>query len=205
MNKIELRTYFQGILNNTESTDTLADSFLDVALRRMQRRLRLEGMETTYTYTVPETGYVGIPIPTDYLDKKYLWLVDGDDSRQLEMLPMSKWIVQPDDGGTPCFYIRQGTYFQVKPTPLAGKTFKLLYYKQQAPLMSDGDYNALTTEAPEVVAYGALVLAADYFADVRGGGFKAAYTEMMMDLQAKADLEEVSGSDQSQAPAYADY
>ena len=52
MNKGEIRAHFKALLNRSDCTDALADTFLNQALTRIQRILRIPPIERMQTYTV---------------------------------------------------------------------------------------------------------------------------------------------------------
>ena len=67
MNKGELRTHIKDVLNRTDITDALVDTFIFQTLSRIQRLLRIPSMEKTATQTVAG-GYDGFVVPNDFLE-----------------------------------------------------------------------------------------------------------------------------------------
>ena len=51
MNKGNLRSHFKAVLNRSDITDALADTFIDQGIARIQRSLRIPSMEKKHTYT----------------------------------------------------------------------------------------------------------------------------------------------------------
>lgn len=45
MNKGEIRAHFKALLNRSDITDALADTFIDQGITRIQRSLRVPSME----------------------------------------------------------------------------------------------------------------------------------------------------------------
>ena len=58
MNKGELRSHIKDVMNRTDLTDALVDTFIEHTLSRVQRLLRIPSMERTATQTVAG-GYDG--------------------------------------------------------------------------------------------------------------------------------------------------
>ena len=67
MNKGELRTHIKDVLNRSDLSDALTDTFIEHTLTRIQRLLRIPSMERTATQTVAG-GYDGFVIPNDFLE-----------------------------------------------------------------------------------------------------------------------------------------
>jgi hypothetical protein len=67
----ELKTQFKGLLNNTvvNNNATLVSTFINQAIMRIQRELRVPFMEKQILYTIPET-YTKLAIPSDLLALK---------------------------------------------------------------------------------------------------------------------------------------
>ena len=69
MNKGELRTHFLALLNRSDCTDALADTFIDQAIGRIRRTLRIPSMERQQTYAVSSSGGLqSIVLPADLLE-----------------------------------------------------------------------------------------------------------------------------------------
>ena len=54
MNKGAIRTHFKELLNRSDITDSLADTFIDQSIARVERTLRIPSMEKTANYTIIE-------------------------------------------------------------------------------------------------------------------------------------------------------
>ena len=81
------------------------------------------------------------------------------------------------------------------------------YYGQFAEMTSDTDENDLAIIASDLITYGALGYASDYFLDERGPLFEQKYTQFLAELQEQANDAEVSGTVQAMQPiaTYNDY
>ena len=67
MNKGQLRTHIKDVLNRSDLSDALTDTFIEHTLTRIQRLLRIPSMERTATQTVAG-GYDGFVVPNNFLE-----------------------------------------------------------------------------------------------------------------------------------------
>ena len=103
--------------------------------------------------------------------------------------------------GTPLYFAREQANFLLYPSPLSG-TLTLNYYSQYEDMVNDSDENALAAIASDLIIYGALTYAADYFLDERTQLFEAKYQAFFTEIQQQADDQELTGSLQAIRPAY---
>jgi len=196
MNKGEIRTHFKAVLNRSDITDALADTFINQGISRVQRTLRLPSMEKSHTYTfTAATAHVFLP--NDYLEG-----IDfHSDSHALVKLPTSEMLDMQKQGATgmPHFFTREGGKINLYPVPAAG-TLTVNYYAQFPVLVSDSDTNNLVAVGSDVVIYSALTYAADYFLDERAQLFDGKYAQFMSEIQGQADDAELSGTLQAIRP-----
>ena len=69
MNLGELRTHFLAVLNRSDITTALANTFIINGIQRIQRSLRVPIMERQLTYTFSvQTG--AVTLPADFLEAK---------------------------------------------------------------------------------------------------------------------------------------
>ena len=69
-------------------------------------------------------------------------------------------------------------------------------------MTSDSDENVLAAIAADLITYGALTYASDYYLDERAPIFAQKYQEFMTELQEQANDAETSGTLQSIRPTY---
>jgi len=67
-------------------------------------------------------------------------------------------------------------------------------------MTSDSDENALAASASDLIIYGMLSYAADYYLDERGPIFDQKYQQFLFEIQQQSDEEELSGTVQSLRP-----
>ena len=107
MNLGSIRTHFKALLNRSDVTDALADTFIDQGITRIQRSLRVPSMEKKHTYNFSsEVSYVALP--SDFLEAIDVYY----DHTALKRVPMTEMAARKDgnETGTPSYFAReQGT------------------------------------------------------------------------------------------------
>lgn len=197
MNKGQLRTHFLNLLNRTDCSNALADTFLDQSISRAQRTLRIPPMEKTATFTI-STSTSAITIPSDFLE-----IIDFyHGNTNISRVPLSKLVEMKVGGaqGTPKYFSRQDSEFLIYPYPTTGSVV-INYYASFPALVNDSDTNDLALIASDLIAYGALSYAADHFLDERKAAFESGYQTFMLELTAQSNTADVSGTVQSIQPS----
>ena len=92
--------------------------------------------------------------------------------------------------------------FYLHPQPTDG-SLVLYYYGDFPTLAADTDTNALSIAAPDLIIYAALTYAADFYLDERAEIFESKYTAFLAEIQEQANDQELNGSANTIAPAYA--
>lgn len=181
MNYGQIRTQFKAILNRTDCSDALADTFIDQGLLRSQRFLRIPANEKQSTEVVAG-GFTGHTLPLDLME---IISVVVDD-RVVQYLPVRAWTDVPiATNGVPEYFTRVGTDLKFKPIPSTGASIVVNYYGSFEPFTSDATTTKLSTVASDVVVYGGLSYASDYFLDERKGMFEERYLGIIADLQSQ--------------------
>jgi hypothetical protein len=192
MNKGQLRAHFLALLNRSDCTDTLADTFIDLALGRIYRTLRIPAMEKQQSYAFSSAaGVTSIVLPSDFLEAIALYY----GGQGLVRLPLHTMVASQATGtvGIPQYFTRQQGTFLLHPKPASG-TLILDYYGELDALVADTDTNELTILASDAITYMALGYAGDYFLDERGQLFEAKASGFLAEIQEQADTAETSGS-----------
>lgn len=189
-----------ALLNRSDCTDALANTFIDQAIARIARTLRIPSMEQQHTYTISgDTGVGEVILPNNLLE-----MIDVHyDGRALARVPSHEMVEHQKTGslGAPQFFNRlQGT-IQITPRPTAG-TLYLNYYAQPNSLVDDTDTNVLTDVGSDLITYTALGYASDYFLDERGPLFETKASAFLSEIQDQADRAETSGSTQVMRPTH---
>lgn len=183
MNKLAIRNQIKGLLNRNDLTDTQADLFIDQAVARIQRTLRIPSMEKTQLYTAQSSGANLLALPNDFLQLKHLYHSTGT----VKYVDMSRFVETIDAPGyAPAIYTRSGGGLMIKPTPPTNFVTTLVYYGEIPDLVNDTDENFLTVIAPDLLVYGALTFAADFFIDDRKDAFEATAVRIYEELNQQA-------------------
>jgi hypothetical protein len=208
MNYGDLRTKFKARLNRRDCTDALADGFLQDAITRVQRTIRIPSMERSVSITISDDNYITdmlLDIPTDYLMLRDMSVTLDDDSKaRLRRMPLAFVEERIGLSGIPQFFARKGVGFVLAPTPLSGRVINIDYYSEFPAAEEVADENSLTLTASDLVLFGALSYAADHWSDQRGPQFEQRFTQILSDIKLMADDDELSNAQVEPAFAYED-
>tara|TARA_B110000908_G_scaffold2436_1_gene3301 strand:- start:536 stop:1138 length:603 start_codon:yes stop_codon:yes gene_type:complete len=198
MNKGNLRTHFKAVLNRSDITDALADTFIDQGIARIQRSLRVPSMETQHTYTFTDLA-TKVTIPSDFLEAIDVYY----GNRALTRLPMRdiQEHLKGGETGSPYYFSREGSGFLLHPQPSSG-SLVLNYYASFEEMTQDSHESILASTSPDLIIYAALTYASDYYLDERSAVFDNKYMTFMSEIQEQANEQELTGSIQSIRPSY---
>jgi hypothetical protein len=192
MNYGELKTQFLGLLKRRDLTDAQADIFLQQAVSRIQRVLRIPPMEksiaVTYDGDVFHDGK--IPIPSDYLRLIAITATPpglGENEvkqKDLETVLRDRW---GGATGRPRSFVRRGGLWTFGPIPPVGTVFRIDYYDEFPALSKGTDTGYLTMGANDLVIYGALSFAGDWFIDKRAPLWEQRFEAIVAEIQNQAD------------------
>ena len=198
MNKGEIRAHFIALLNRSDCPNALADTFIDQAITRIQRQLRVPSMEKQNEYNVTsDVGVSKVTMPSDLLEVIELYY----DGNSLVRIPLNEMVQYQKAGqlGSPRFYCREQSSLRIFPIPDSGSLF-LNYYAEQDQLIADTDTNMFTTIASDLLTYTALSYAADYFLDERATIFDTKSSSFLLEIQEHSNSSEQSGINQVVRP-----
>lgn len=182
MNYGELRSQFLSLLNRDDCSDSLADTFITLGLRRIERRLRTPLQRATYEYTVPSEWDGKFTIPSNYLG---LYKVTA------KGYPLSR-ISQAQQDQYTGFWI-QGPSFYFNVPLQQGEIISLEYYYEFPLSGSDTDVTGYSLVLSDVVMYAALVFAADHFIDSRKADYDTTFNILLEEVQQMADADDFAG------------
>lgn len=183
MNKLGIRNQIKGLLNRNDLTDAQADIFIDQAIARIQRTLRVPSMEKTVVYTTGTTSKDLLTLPTDFLQLKHLYTSTGT----IKYVDLSEYLqTQDSPGNPPSIYTRIQGGLQIKSSPPVGYKIYMVYYGEIPDLVSDTSTNFVTEIAPDLLVYGALTFAADFFLDERKDAFEASAVRIYDEITTQA-------------------
>jgi hypothetical protein len=199
MNLLQLRTKLAAILNRNDATTELLNEFLGMAQTRIERTLRIPGMEkmmiTQGTQDVPSDQIV---LPPDFLSLKYLY----SDCGLMETRDLGHFLRLQMAPGDPRYYVRVGGSLLIKPTLPAGHQTTMVYHAAQPPMVADTDENLFGQIAADLLIYGALSYATDYFVDDRTATFEGRFNQLYDDLDEQARMTDMEQSAMAVSPAY---
>lgn len=173
MNKLGIRTSVKNLLARNDATDSIVDGFIEMAMARIQRTLRVPPMEKMEIITVVEDSPNTIVLPADFLRMKHLYTTSLSINNSIEYKDVSSFMQIPDaPGGVPRIYTRVQGSLLLKNTPPVGLKIAMVYYGEIPDLVADTDTNFLTEIAPDLLIYTALSFASDYYIDDRKEQFE---------------------------------
>lgn len=198
MNLGSIRTHFKALLNRSDVTDSLATTFIDQGITRIQRSLRVPSMEKKHTYTFSAAASQ-VSLPTDFLEAIDVYY----DHTALKRIPMAEMAARKEgnETGIPSYFAREQGALLLYPHPTSG-SLTLNYYASFTDMVNDSDESILAKTASDLIIYAALTYAADYYLDERSPVFSSKYSEFMYEVQEQAYEEEQSGSLQTIRPSY---
>ena len=198
MNYGQIKSHFQDLLNRSDITTALTTRFIDQSIARIQRQLRTPMSERVLEVTI--TGQTeSMTLPSDFMEIISLY----HSEYELERVSMRRYreLIGNVFTGKPQFFTRQAEKLLLYLQPADGKL--VLYYHGEFPALSaDSDENVLTQSAPDLVIYGALSFAADFYLDNRAELFEGRFNQFLLELQEQANDQELQGGTQSILPSY---
>lgn len=195
----DLQTNFLNLLNRRDCSTSQAQTFLQMSIQRIQRELRCPAMEKIVLATIG-AGYAGLTIPSDLLELIDLIPITANggsgvtNQERLEKCDISKANMLALNVAIPEFYARDGGVWLLGPAPSVGDTIKIKYYAELAPLVNSTDTNIMSIIAWDLIVYGALTYAGDFYTDKRTAGWEARFGQIKDDLQTQGDDDEESGA-----------
>ena len=198
MNYGQIKSHFQDLLNRSDITTALTTRFIDQSIARIQRQLRTPMSERVLEVTITSQTE-SMTLPSDFIEIISLY----HSEYELERVSMRRYreLIGNVFTGKPQFFTRQAEKLLLYPQPADGKL--VLYYHGEFPALSaDSDENVLTQSAPDLVIYGALSFAADFYLDNRAELFEGRFNQFLLELQEQANDQELQGGTQSILPSY---
>ena len=205
---LELQTDVINLINRTDCTNTLAKTFLTQAHRKIIRTLRLPSLEATLemtagdnTSTVYNSTTGEIVIPSDFIELIYM----HTNKNIIERVPLRRYIELTERvsaSGNPRYYTRINAGFMTKPIANTGTVITLLYAKDDTTLTSDSSTNILSTVCPDLLLYGSLIYAADYFKDERRPQFEGMYNQIYAEVKELAATVDAATADSAIQPSF---
>lgn len=186
----QLKAKFTGLMNRRDlaANSTLIQDFIDQTVMRIQRELRCPAMEKGVLVTI-DSGYKGLVIPSDFLE--LIQIIPQNTMRSIKKCNITKALQLATVIDDPTEYCRQGGVWVLAPSPGLADVIRIDYYAELAPLVAGTDTNIIATIAWDLIVYGALSAAADWFTDKRAATFEGRYQQILAALQAQGDDDEL--------------
>lgn len=202
MNYGELQAQFEGLLKRRDMTSTQSQIFLQQAVSRVQRVLRIPPMEKSVSVTYDGVTFQNgeIPIPNDYLRMIAMSVTAPDGTeRVLKLKDLQTVLGLASSTGCPSAYVRRGGLWKFGPTPDADTVFRIDYYDEFPALEDAADSNFLTAGPTDLVIYAALTYAGEWFVDKRTPTWEARFQQIVAEIQNQADQDELINAEVSSA------
>lgn len=182
-----LRATFQGILNRTDCTDTQADQFIGMGLRRAERVIRTP-LQRRYINVVKTPEISFLSLPSDYLTMESVF-VNGQVLRRASTTET----IKPGDYSLPTTWWLEGRFLYFAGDLKDGDEVSFSYFGEFLEPTDDTGSTGYTETIPDLIIYAALIYAADFFLDVRMAAFENFYRTLRDEVQLMADQEATSG------------
>ena len=194
----ELKDAVADWLDRSDLTARIPD-FITLAEARVSRDLRIRAMEVRSTMTTT-AGKQYFNLPTNYIQMRNIQLNTNPTAALEYITPeMLDRLYGSNTTGKPRAYTLIGDEIQLAPIPDSTYTLEMAFYEKFSPL-GDGTggsvvSNWLTSNAPDVLLYGALLEAEPFIKnDERVGLWVNAYNSAITKIQSADSRDRHSGS-----------
>lgn len=210
MNYGELKTQFIGLLKRRDMTDAQADTFIADAVTRIQRVLRIPPMEKSIAVTYDGDTFNNgeLPIPSDYLRLIAITATTpSGEEYEVKQKDLTTVLRDRQGGATGCprSFTRRGGLWHFGPVPPVGTTFRIDYYDEFPAFSGAASSNYLSAGASDLVRYGALSFAGDWFVDKRAPVWEGRFQSIIKEIQDQADADALMNAQASAAFEYPEF
>ena len=187
----ELRTLVKDWSNRTDISNSVIDSFINIAQDRANRILRLPILEGFSTISVSNNTLL---LPADYLEAKSLVVTVNGKAVELERKDLAFVTQQQNNQGNPKYFARKQSKFIIAPTSDVSSA-DLYYYYVAADLVNDTDTNWFVEHGTDLLLYGALSELSLYTKNTEDAlQWEAKFKATAQDIMRMADDADWSGS-----------
>jgi hypothetical protein len=187
----ELRTLVKDWSNRTDISNSVIDSFINIAQDRANRILRLPILEGFSTISVSNNTLL---LPADYLEAKSLVVTVNGKAVELERKDLAFVTQQQNNQGNPKYFARKQSKFIIAPTSDVSSA-DLYYYYVAADLVNDTDTNWFVEHGTDLLLYGALSELSLYTKNTEDAlQWEAKFKATAQDIMKMADDADWSGS-----------
>jgi len=187
----ELRALVKDWGNRTDITNTVIDSFINIAQDRANRLLRIPVLEGFQTIDVINGQ---MALPADYLETKALTIYANGKPVNLERKDLA-FVAGRQATGWPKYFARKQNYFLIAPINDTITTADIYYYYVADNLVEDTDTNWFVAHGGDMLLYGALAELALYTKNTEEAAqWEAKFRGAAAEITKMADDAEWSGS-----------
>ena len=187
----ELRTLVKDWSNRTDISNSVIDSFINIAQDRANRILRLPILEGFSTISVSNNTLL---LPADYLEAKSLVVTVNGKAVELERKDLAFVTQQQNNQGNPKYFARKQSKFVIAPDSDVSSA-DLYYYYVAADLVNDADTNWFVEHGTDLLLYGALSELSLYTKNTEDAlQWEAKFKATAQDIMRMADDADWSGS-----------
>lgn len=187
----ELRTLVKDWSNRTDISNSVIDSFINIAQDRANRILRLPILEGFSTISVSNNTLL---LPNDYLEAKSLVVTVNGKAVELERKDLAFVTKQQNNQGNPKYFARKQSKFVIAPDSDVSSA-DLYYYYVAADLVNDADTNWFVEHGTDLLLYGALSELSLYTKNTEDAlQWEAKFKATAQDIMRMADDADWSGS-----------
>ena len=187
----ELRTLVKDWSNRTDISNSVIDSFINIAQDRANRILRLPILEGFSTISVSNNTLL---LPADYLEAKSLVVTVNGKAVELERKDLAFVTKQQNNQGNPKYFARKQSKFVIAPDSDVSSA-DLYYYYVAADLVNDADTNWFVEHGTDLLLYGALSELSLYTKNTEDAlQWEAKFKATAQDIMKMADDADWSGS-----------
>ena len=188
--------------DRTDLADSLYDDFINIAIDKANRFLRLEDRVVIPTLPVTD-GQVNVP--DSYLETKNIfveandrkWALERKSDAEVQALKNRPYGYTTWDTyqGYPSYFARSGSVFNLAPNEASIDEVELAYWAEVEALVDNTDTNWLITDATTAILYGSLVELSNYIMDEEAAAqWDAKFAAELQLLQTQSDEEKWSGN-----------
>jgi hypothetical protein len=145
--------------------DEVWNDFIELALSKANRALRIPPLEAATNPVTDEGGY--FELPSNFLEVKEIVVNNNGLDTILDRKAIDEvdYIASRSTNGNPCLYGRYGNLMRIAPIPEVDTPVRMYYYAIIPAMPDDTTENWFTLFAPEVLLYGTLAELAAYARD----------------------------------------
>jgi hypothetical protein len=188
-----MRTHVKNWADRSDLSDSVVDSFINIAVERCNKKLKVPFIEAVATLPITDSA---VALPSDYLEARQLTVTIGD-----VVYPLSrKDLSQVEFTGSqlpnfPLYFARKLQTLVIAPEPASATEAELYYWKEVDSLVADTDTNWYITDAGNAVLYASLKELGVFISDEEyAAGWEGQFITAANEIEQQYNTSEWSGS-----------